>query len=41
MEMLPAENHFNELRAPSSPILLLLPSPSLPNPYSQHKSKSR
>lgn len=40
MERLPAENHFNELQVPSSHILLLLPSPSLPNPYSQHKCKS-
>lgn len=40
METVPAVNHFNELQAPSSPILLLLPSPSLPNPYSQHKSHS-
>lgn len=30
----------NELWTPSSPILLLLPSPSLPNPYLQHKSLS-
>ena len=40
METLPAENHFNELWAPSAPILLLLPSPSLRDPYSQHKSHS-
>lgn len=40
METLPAENHFNELWAPFSPILLLRPSPSLPNPHSQHKSNS-